>query len=354
VAKFSQDVPLSGVFIKFFPKFLKPIIGPIAVLPNRYHFRQCAKHTVPLVKQRLADMERKRQDPDFKYEEPNDFLTWQIRDAMRRGDPSEQTPEMLSHRVLIVNFAAIHTSTFTVTNALIDLFSASPEKGYLEGIREEAQRVLNEYNGVWTKAGLAKMIRVDSAIRESMRLSGFSSRGLVRKVISDGGVTLEDGLHLGKGTNIGLSAYSVHHDETIFEDPMTYDAFRFSRPREAFATSQDIPIGDLIADETPLANGTATATATEKGENLTEVLKHKNLSMASTSETFLAFGHGRHACPGRFFAANELKLLIAYMVLNYDVKPLPVRPRNTWLGETVLPPMKATVQIRRRKTEVSG
>lgn len=301
----------------------------------------------------MADMERKRQDPDYKYEEPNDFLTWQIRDVLRRGDPSEQTPEMISHRVLIVNFAAIHTSTFTVTNTLIDLFSAPPEKGYLEGIREEAQRILNEYNGVWTKPGLAKMIRVDSAIRESMRLSGFSSRGLVRKVVSDEGVTLEDGLHLNKGTNIGLSAYSVHHDETIFEDPMTYDAFRFSRPREDFATSHDMPIGDLTADEEkPLANGTAAAT--ERGENLTEVLKHKNLSMASTGETFLAFGHGRHACPGRFFAANELKLLIAYMVLSYDIKPLPVRPRNIWFGDTVLPPMKATVQVRRRKTEVSG
>ena len=350
MAAFTQDIPLSAQIIKLFPSFLKPIIGPIVTLPNRYHLRQCAKYTVPIVKQRLADMEKKRQNPDHTYEIPNNFLTWQIRNAMKRCDAIEQTPEILSHRLLVLNFAAIHTSTFTVTNTLIDLFSSPPEKGYLEGIREEAQRVLNEGNGVWTKAGLAKMIRVDSAVRESMRLSGFSSRGLVRKVMSDGGITLEDGLHLSKGTNIGLSAYSVHHDETIFEDPMAYDAFRFSRPREAFATSQGISIDDLTAEDKPLANGAAT----EKGDNLAEVLKHKNLSMVSTSDTFLPFGHGRHACPGRFFAANELKLLIAYMVLNYEVKPLAVRPLNTWLGDTVLPPMRTKVQVRRRKTEVSG
>ena len=350
MASFSQDIPISGQCIKLFPKILKPLVGPIITLPNRYHHYKCAKYTVPLVKQRFADMERKRQDPDYKYEEPNDFLTWQIRDALKRGEPTEMTPEMISHRVLVVNFAAIHTSTFTVTNTLIDLISSPPEKGYLAGIREEAQRVLEEGNGVWTKAGLAKMIRVDSAIRESMRLSGFSSQGLVRKVVGNEGITLEDGLHLNKGINIGLSAYSIHHDETIYDDAMAYDAFRFSRAREAFAESQGIPTDDLMTAEKPMPNGAAT----NKGDNLTEVLKHKNLSMVSTSETFLPFGHGRHACPGRFFAANELKLLIAYMVLNYEIKPLAVRPKNIWLADTVLPPMKATIQVRRRKAEDTG
>ncbi len=349
--KYAEDIPLSGQVIRLFPSFLKPIVGQIATLPNRYHLYKCAKYTVPLAKQRLADLERKRREPEYKYQEPNDYLSWSVRDALERRDSSEQTAEMLSHRLLIVNFAAIHTTTLSVTNTLFDLISSSPEKGYLEGIREEAARVLQESDGIWTKAGLAKMTRADSAIRESMRLSGFSSRGLVRKVLPDKGITLDDGLHLEKGTTISLSAYGIHHDEANFGHSMEYDAFRFSRPREAFVTSRGISNTDVTADEKPLANGAASA---NKGDNLAEVLKHKNLSMVTTSETYLPFSHGRHACPGRFFAANELKLLIAYLVLNYDIKPLAVRPDNFWLADTPLPPMRATIQVRRKKAENTG
>lgn len=40
----------------------------------------------------------------------------------------------------------------------------------------------------------------------------------------------------------------------------------------------------------------------------------------TTSPEFTFFGHGQHACPGRFFAANEIKLLFTYMLLYYDFK----------------------------------
>ncbi|KAK1499410.1 ent-kaurene oxidase [Colletotrichum cuscutae] len=34
----------------------------------------------------------------------------------------------------------------------------------------------------------------------------------------------------------------------------------------------------------------------------------------------MAFGFGRHACPGRFFAATEIKMLIARLLLEYDIR----------------------------------
>lgn len=34
----------------------------------------------------------------------------------------------------------------------------------------------------------------------------------------------------------------------------------------------------------------------------------------------MSFGFGRHACPGRFFACNEIKLIVAQLLLEYDVK----------------------------------
>lgn len=41
--------------------------------------------------------------------------------------------------------------------------------------------------------------------------------------------------------------------------------------------------------------------------------------MTVTKEN-MGFGYGRHACPGRFFAAAEIKLLLARILLDYDVK----------------------------------
>jgi cytochrome P450 len=35
---------------------------------------------------------------------------------------------------------------------------------------------------------------------------------------------------------------------------------------------------------------------------------------------YFQFGYGRHACPGRFFAANEIKMMVANFVLAYDMR----------------------------------
>ena len=49
--------------------------------------------------------------------------------------------------------------------------------------------------------------------------------------------------------------------------------------------------------------------------------------MVATSADFLAWGHGKHACPGRFFAAVELKMILGFLIMNYDLDfEQPVRP----------------------------
>jgi hypothetical protein len=49
--------------------------------------------------------------------------------------------------------------------------------------------------------------------------------------------------------------------------------------------------------------------------------------------------------PGRFFAAIELKAMMAHLVLNYDVKleNEEVRPPDIWLGGYWVPNRKANV-----------
>jgi hypothetical protein len=56
--------------------------------------------------------------------------------------------------------------------------------------------------------------------------------------------------------------------------------------------------------------------------------------------------------PGRFFVAYELKLIAAYLLLNYDIKMLDERPPKQWLGSNIIPPLKTCMEVRRKKGTV--
>ena len=42
--------------------------------------------------------------------------------------------------------------------------------------------------------------------------------------------------------------------------------------------------------------------------------------MVTVTKDSLEFGYGKHACPGRFFAVNEIKLILANLLLRFDFK----------------------------------
>lgn len=56
--------------------------------------------------------------------------------------------------------------------------------------------------------------------------------------------------------------------------------------------------------------------------------------------------------PGRFFVANELKVMMAHLVLNYDVKleNEGIRPPNMDFGFACVPNQKAEVLFRKRQS----
>jgi len=89
--------------------------------------------------------------------------------------------------------------------------------------------------------------------------------------------------------------------------------------------------------------------------------------MMTPTLNYLPFGHGRLAwyeyfvfwsrrmteslySPGRFFAATEIKMLLAYVLLNYDVKLAGGRgqPADWWFGFHSMPDPTVEVMFRRR------
>ena len=79
--------------------------------------------------------------------------------------------------------------------------------------------------------------------------------------------------------------------------------------------------------------------------------KSNSAQLVATSSDHLAFGHGKHACPGRFFAANEVKIALIMMLLQYDIAPKDDQaesPITSDYGFMISPSWGLEIQFRRR------
>ena len=66
--------------------------------------------------------------------------------------------------------------------------------------------------------------------------------------------------------------------------------------------------------------------------------------------------HVPYCSPGRFFAANELKLMLAHLVLTYDLKMEEdgVVPPFKQFGQVTAPSTNAKVLFRKRRPEAAS
>lgn len=270
VLSFTKDVVATFSFLPLVPKALHPVVGNLAGLTSKYHFWRASRYTLPLIKQRIEDIARKDGgDPEYKdWKEPHDFITWSYRTAQAEGRTDEMQPKRIAQRIMPLNFAAIHTTSLTAYETVVHILSASPD--VIESLREEASRVLVE-EGSWTKKALGRMHRIDSAIRESQRISPIALTFVGRKVVAKEGVTTPEGIHLKYGTIMTCPWTPIAMDDELHEDAATFDAFRYSRAREEYDSM-----------------------SVEERENV-DALKLKQTGLVTTSNQHLPFGHGRHA-----------------------------------------------------------
>jgi cytochrome P450 len=263
---FARNVVLTAGLLNLLPSVLRPLLSPAIMAFDMYHYRKIVKHLFPIIKERMVDFQ-----PGMDYRKPdyskhNDYIQWSLLDAFSNEDPAERTPEMITKRLAVLSFAAIQSSVITITNIVFDIASSPHATDLQAALREEVSTVTAERGDQsWTRAGLALMPKIDSALRESMRLWGFISRGVMKKVIAPKGVTLPDGHHIPYGSKIGVTSYAVHHDESVYKDAYTFDAFRFC------GVSQ------------------------EEGLYTTADTGVRQANMVTSSDQFMAFSHGRHA-----------------------------------------------------------
>lgn len=79
--------------------------------------------------------------------------------------------------------------------------------------------------------------------------------------------------------------------------------------------------------------------------------QENNWQFVSVSPESLGFGIGKHACPGRFFASNEVKIALCWMLVNYEWKMVGM-PRTISIGTETIADPKTVVEYRRRESEL--
>ncbi|KAI1463630.1 cytochrome P450 [Daldinia caldariorum] len=310
---YANSVLLGGALMNCFPLFLRKFVGPMVAIRTRNLQARCVRMLVPIVNERLRILSAPKQDEEV----PEDFVQWLIATANKDGT-EQLDATRIANRLIALMTPLIFAVCYVFAYAVLDVYGSPDKEEFISGLYAECKHASEKHTSLGTAEAVDSLCRVGSTIRESMHTSDVAVTNLFRDV-SAGEVDLGHGITVTEGIRMAFPTQNIHLDPEYYENPETFDAFRFSRGFEGL-------------DETNLQ-----ARAQER-----ELIVSPTLS-------FLPLGYGRHACPGRWFAAQTMKQALAYIVLNYDVE-LIGKPINTKsLVNTMVPPVNAKMRIWRKK-----
>ncbi|EWY89992.1 hypothetical protein FOYG_07630 [Fusarium oxysporum NRRL 32931] len=222
--------------------------------------------------------------------------------------------DVIACRVFAAVFAALESTTLTMTYALFNVCASNPSTQVWQALEEEA---LGVFHTNADQTNLNDLYVADSVIKETLRLD-TAIKALLVAVMQEDGLTIEDRMiHLSQGARVSISTWGIHHDEDIYPNAYEFDPFRF------VPLHKDVGVQDTDSLVTP-------------------------------SENYLPFGIGKHSCPGRQFAAVVTKVFLAYLAMNYDLEEAHEKPRFLSLGHLPMPPMRAKLRVRRKASCVKS
>ncbi|KZL75806.1 cytochrome p450 [Colletotrichum incanum] len=287
-------------YLRQFPPIIRPVANQFLPVcqQTRAALKACREFLRPFVAARQAKKAEAARNGES---EPvyDDALDWCQKEYAADRDPADSQ--------ISLAMVAIHPTTDQLTETMIQI-ARHPE--LFDALRREITTVLGK-QGI-QKTALHDLKLLDSVIKESQRLKPVSIANFRRVVVKD--VTLSNGLRLKKGENVWIDVVHMWDSDT-WEDAGKFDPYRFVKLR---GTPKDH-------------------------------LAH----LVSTSPDHMGFGHGRQACPGRFFAAHEMKILLCHLLLKYDWKlPEGFEFSSLAYGLSLISNPGTKLLIRRRKEEL--
>ncbi|MCJ1454187.1 hypothetical protein MMC28_004538 [Mycoblastus sanguinarius] len=255
-------VPAAAELVKIVPGVIAPFVASLVTQRHRAS-RTMHRFLAPVVQSRLEA----RANLEKQANEPVDCMQWLI-DTSPKKQPWTVTRAV--DEVLAVWFSSVPQLSMTASYTLYEL-AAHPD--FCSLLRTESGSLA--YGNFKTCA--EGLVLMDSFIKECVRINPIDAISCRRKVLSP--FEFSDGTRLSPGDWACVPQQAMWLDPKNFPNPHRFDPSRF-------AATNDRP-----------------------SSQLTEV-----------SETWVLWGYGRTACPGRFFATVLIKLLLANILLRYDLK----------------------------------
>ncbi|KAA8641720.1 cytochrome P450 [Aspergillus tanneri] len=215
-----------------------------------------------------ARRERRDQTKDAGGTDRTDAMTWI--DGVARSQNRSYDATLTQLRLA---YAAVHTTGDLMTK-VVSALCENP--GMIQPLRQEIISVVRKHG--WRETSLHKMTLLDSVLKESQRIQPLGLYTLSRIALEP--VTLSDGTKISKGEQVKISTDHMWNS-SIWPDPATFDGYRFQSLRDDPSQSSAV-------------------------------------SFVSLSANHMGFGYGKHACPGRFLAAIEAKVVLCHLLLRYD------------------------------------
>ena len=231
-----------------------------------------------------------------------DLISCMVEGAKHTRDSD---PELITGIVGSTAAGATYSSAGLIAGVIADLV-AHPH--FLDEIRQEIKAKSKEVNGFWNANTFESLEKLDSAMKETVRLVPGALVVYSRMIMSDH--TLSNGLQLAKGQFVCVSGHARAIDAEVFERPEEYDALR--------AYNLDLqdhrarPFNSVLADD-------------------------------------FRWGAGRWACPGRYIATLMAKIILVKLLDEYEFKFVEGRrPTKSLLHEFVFFHPETELLIRRR------
>jgi cytochrome P450 len=255
------------------PKFMHSIVLPLT--PGYWRVKKIVKYAYTVCRPAIKNY-NEAVAMGTAEAEPFTLLGGMLKHA-KNTEGEEQ--EIVS-RQLLLSLASIHTTSMAIVFSLMELCK-NPE--FIEDLTAEAREMFGEDTD-WARHSTTRLPKMDSFIMEIFRLHPPSTILPQRTALEE--FTLSNGIRVPVGTHVGFPLGPIALDPSIFPDPNKFDPLRSYRKRVA--------------------------------EGL--IGQSSKYMASSATEEHLVFGHGSQACPGRFFAVNEVKLVLLFFLLDFEFK----------------------------------
>lgn len=292
MATFTQKIIKAGIFLSVLPDWLGKFL-----VRNFYSVEREMDLIMKLLVPELQKIRNSEIGDDYEVT----FATMVLN--LPKEDGVLRSVEDAAYYFNNIALASIHTTSHFASFALHEL---ACRPSLVEDLRSELAALGNDK----TPESVAELPLMDSFFREVLRCD-VDYLGMHHLSIQD--TVMSSGHIIPKGSLVVGAVEQAHCDTRLL--PVDEDT------------------GDVYIGTSPL--------------NIFDGYRFLDRKMKSTTVGLehLTFGIGSHACPGRYFAANEIKYVIAEMLVRYNIKTKSGQRAkdNVLFGMTRFPPLEHLV-----------